>query len=77
MLPMPLDQRGIIEGAVAIVVVERIALIGEVGNHQVRPSVVVVIGKVHAHAGKGLALGVDRRLGLQAYFLETFHRLFW
>src|SRR5580704_13539388 len=61
---------GIAEGAVSVVLVERVALIRQVGDDNVRPSIVIVIGKIHAHASVGSAIQVDRDFGGQTDLFE-------
>src|ERR1700722_4144423 len=55
-------EAGIVEGAIAIVLIQSIALIGKVGDEKVRPAVVIVVGEVDAHAGKRTTVAVHRDL---------------
>ena len=55
--------------------VERVSLVGQVGHHDIRPAIVVVVGEVDAHAGIGLPFGVHRNARLQADLLEGSIRL--
>src|SRR5580692_466965 len=57
---------GIAEGAVSVVLVERVALIRQVGDYNVRPAVVIVISKIDAHASVGTPIDVDRDFRGQA-----------
>ena len=60
----------IVEGLIAIVVVEGIHLLIYVSDEQVHPAVLVVVGGVRAHPGPGAPLDAVAHVGLQAYFLE-------
>src|SRR6267378_6923327 len=64
-------EAGVGETGVAIVLVESVALVGEIRDDQVRPSVIVVVGEVNAHAGVGAAVAVDRDLGGQPHLLKS------
>src|SRR5271165_7132133 len=57
---------GIGEGAVSVVLVESVALICQVGHYDVRPSIVIVIREIHAHASVGTPIDVNRNFGGQA-----------
>src|SRR5262249_8490433 len=39
------------EFAVPVIVVEVVGIVGEIGFRQIRPTVIVVVSEVHAHAG--------------------------
>jgi hypothetical protein len=58
------------EAAVAVVFVEGIFLVGEVGDDHVGEAVVVVVLEVDAHAGEGSTVTVDGHLGGEADFFE-------
>ena len=59
------------ELALAVVVVERVSLVGEIGDEQVLVAVVVPVAKVHAHAGLGAAVLVVAPPGRQTCFDEV------
>ena len=58
------------EAAVAVVFVEGIFLVGEVGDDHVGEAVVVVVLEVDAHAGEGSSVTVDGHLGGEADLFE-------
>ena len=60
----------IVEGLIAIVVVKRIHLLVYVGDEQVHPAVLVVVGGVHPHPGARPPLGAVAHVGLKAYLFE-------
>src|SRR5580700_5076561 len=61
---------GVRKSIVAIVFEKGKLLISERSDNKVRKSVVVVIGKINSHAGKGVAIDIYSRLGDQAYFIK-------
>src|SRR5260370_11422017 len=63
-------EAGIGETGVAIVLVERVALVGEIRDDQVRPAIIVIVGKVDAHAGVGAAVTVNGNLREQPDLFE-------
>src|SRR5260370_33535836 len=63
-------EAGIGETGGAIVLVERVALVGEIRDDQVRPAVIVIVGEVDAHAGVGAAGTVNGNLREQADLFE-------
>src|ERR1700676_2015737 len=63
-------EGGIAKTCVAVIFIESVTLVGEVGDQQIGPAVVVVVGKVHAHAGVGPAVAIDSNLREQACLLE-------
>src|SRR6185369_11114063 len=68
------SQTGVLAGVrkspIAVVFEKGKPLISERCDYKVRKSVVVVIGKINSHACKRVAIGIDSRLGDQAYFIE-------
>ena len=52
----------IVEGAIPNVLIERVTLVGEVGHHNVRPAIIIVVGEVDPHAGVSAAIHVHRHL---------------
>ena len=55
----------------AFLVAEKsIALVGECVDEDVRPTIVVIIGEVNAHAGECLAVVVICKAGSECYFGE-------
>ena len=56
--------------AVAVVAKQPVALVGEVGDEDIGTAVVVVVRKVHAHAGKGLSVLVVSHAGQQGHLGE-------
>src|SRR5690348_15103178 len=56
------------KAAIVVVVVEVVGIVGEIGFHQVRPAVIVVIGAVHPHAGLGQAISAESHSSLHSYF---------
>src|SRR6266566_3479385 len=63
-------EAGVRKAAVAGVLIERIPLIGESGDDKIRQTIVVVIGEVHAHAGKGAAVSIHGSTGEESDFLK-------
>ena len=59
------------ERAVAIVLIESVALIRQVGYHNVRPAIVIVVGEVHAHTGISTAVNVYCNFGSEADVFES------
>ena len=59
------------ELALAVVVIERVGLVGEIGNEQVLVAVVIPVAKVHAHAGFGAAVLIVAAPGRQTCFDEV------
>ena len=51
--------------APALVAVERVGLVGKVGDKEIKVAVVVVVAKVHPHTGFVVAVGVKGRAHLQ------------
>ena len=50
--------------------IQRVHLVGQVGDHQVGQSIVIVIGKIHAHAGISVAFAIHRYTGGESDFLK-------
>src|SRR5438128_4358940 len=65
------DLAGVGERAVAVVLIESVALIRQVGYHNVRPAIVIVVGEVHAHTGISSAINVYCNFGGKADFFES------
>src|SRR4029077_19476186 len=63
-------EAGVSKRGVAIVLIESVALVGEIGDDQVGPAVIVVIGEVDAHAGISAAVAVDGYLRRQTHFFK-------
>src|SRR5713226_1235981 len=63
-------EAGIGETGVTIVLVERVALVGEIRDDQVRPAIIVIVGEVDAHTGVGAAVTVNGNLREQADLFE-------
>src|SRR5215469_10099737 len=61
---------GISKRAVTIVLVKSVALIGQIGDNDVRPAIVIVVGEVHTHTGVGSAVHVDCHRGSEADVFE-------
>jgi len=55
-------EAGIRKRGVAIVLVESVVLVGQIGDQQVRPAVVIVIGEIDAHAGIRASVAIDSHL---------------
>ena len=64
-------EAGVIKSGVAIVLVERVALVGKIGDDQVRPTIIVIVGKVDAHAGVGAAVAVNGSLREETHFFKS------
>jgi hypothetical protein len=68
------SQTGVLAGVrkspIAVVFEKGKPLIGERSDNKVSKSVVVVIGEINSHTGKGAAIGIYSRLGDQAYFIK-------
>ena len=62
--------RRVAKAAVVVLAKEPVALVREIGDDDVGPAVVVVVGEVHAHAGEGLAVLVEADAGKQADLAE-------
>src|SRR5437016_2000929 len=56
-------EGGVGEGAIAVVVVERGSVVGEICLEDVEPAIAVVVGNRGAHAGLGAAVFVERSSG--------------
>ena len=61
----------IVEGPVAVVVIEVVRVVGKICFHQVQPSVVVVIAKIHTHAGLLASVSAEGDSGRHAHFGES------
>src|SRR5260370_59545 len=59
--PKPGWRAYIGECPVAVVLIESVPLIGQVGNNDVWPSVIVVVRKVDSHARVGTAVNIHGR----------------
>ena len=59
------------ELAVAIVVIEIVFIVGEIGLHYVGPAVAIVVRGINAHAGLFVAVGTVGYSGLGADFGES------
>ena len=64
------NKTGVGKCSIVLIGVQGVALIGEIGNHEIRPAIVVVIGKIDAHARVGPSVIVDGDLRRQADFLK-------
>src|SRR5690348_644309 len=58
------------KSAVAVISVQGVRLIGEIGDQQIGQAVVVVVGEIHSHARIGAAVSVGGDAGSQADLLE-------
>src|SRR5207302_1856989 len=61
----------IVEGPVAVVVIEVVRVVGKICYHQVQPAVVVVIAKIHTHAGLLASVSAEGDSGGHAHFGES------
>ena len=70
--PFRLAQTGllahVLEQELSSIVVERAVVVGEVGHEQVQTPVVVVIGRIHAHACLETAVGVGGQAAQETRF---------
>src|SRR5207245_3369683 len=64
------NKTGVGKCSIVLIAVDSVALIGEIGNHEIRPAVVVVIGKIDAHTCIGPSVSVDGDLRRQPDFLK-------
>src|SRR5438067_11456439 len=60
----------VVEGAVVIIVVEGIMLVVNVVHEQIRPAVLVVVGRIDTHSRTGATFGAVSHASFQARFLE-------
>lgn len=65
----PGDLTGIREGAIAVVLIQGVALVGEIRDDDVRPAIIVEVREV-AHAGEGSTISVNGDAGGEADFLK-------
>src|SRR5205814_3562287 len=75
----------ITEGTVTIVAEQHIALVGEIGGHDIRTAIVIEVGEIGTHPGKGLAVLIVSNARQQPDFAkgaitvvvveETLHRI--
>ena len=56
------------KGAVAVVAKQHVAFVGEIGDHDVRAAVIIVVAEIGTHSGKGLSVLVVAHAGQQAGF---------
>ena len=61
----------VLEPAAVEIAIERVVVVGEGGEHEVRAAVAVVVARVGAHAGLGARLGVDRHPAQERHALEA------
>src|SRR5882762_2783668 len=61
---------GVIEAAVTSVSIQGIHLIGEVGNHQIRQTIVIVVREIDSHAGERATIAIDGRVAHQRHLFE-------
>jgi len=64
------SETGIGESGVRIVLVEGIALIGKIGDDEIGPAIVIVVGEIDTHAGVGAAVAINGDFGEEAHFFE-------
>ena len=64
-------ETGVSKSGVAIVLIERIALVCKIGDDQVGPAVIVIVGKIDAHAGVGPAVAVNGNLREEAHLFKS------
>src|SRR3984885_2580161 len=64
-------QRDIVEAAAAVVAVERIHFVVDIGDKQIDPAILVVIGGVDTHAGSGDAEGIVGHAGQESIVSKT------
>src|ERR1035438_6812401 len=60
----------VVEASIALIMIDCVLLIREVGNHQVSVTIVVVISKVDAHSRVGVAVPIDRDPRLQTHLFK-------
>src|SRR5579864_1161123 len=58
------------KSAVAVISVQGVHLVGEIGDQQIGQAVVVVVGEIHSHARIGAAVPIGGDAGSQADLLE-------
>src|SRR5690242_3069534 len=58
------------EGAISAVLINGVALIREVCNHDIGPAIIIVVGEIYAHPSIGSAILINRNAAGKADFLK-------
>src|SRR5579859_1700520 len=58
------------EGAISAVLINGVALIREVCNHDIGPAIIIVVGEIYPHPSIGSAILINRNAAGKADFLE-------
>src|SRR5207244_13322254 len=61
---------GVAEGFVLVVVIERIHFLIDIGDKEIGPAVLVVVGSVHAHTGARASVSAVAQTRDEAYLVE-------
>ena len=64
------SEAGVSKSGVAIVLVEGVALVGEIRDDQIGPAIVIIIGEIDTHASVSAAVAVNGDFGEEADFFE-------
>src|SRR6202022_476937 len=63
-------EAGVGETSVATVLVQGVALVSQVGDKEVGPAIIIIVGEIDAHAGEGATVAIDGDLRHEADFFK-------
>src|SRR5882762_5824130 len=58
------------ERAITVVSIQRVSLICQVSNHNIRPAIIVIVCEIHAHACIGSAVNIHGNFGWQPHLFK-------